>query len=1041
MEQAPVTGRAGGERTLAAAPWYNFDYGEDWSAVKFDVKLLQWPSSAYFVVGSGGQYYTGLQPKGILFTTWWTSASEKTEIVAPPKSLFKTEGGKLKFKNTTHSCGQCEDCAEGWHASCFLMQPPRVGTEYRHTVTKKFNSWDPRSTLTSYVAATDCGPRGRTAVADLSRCAGNETTVVVDGIDGGVASTVEGCDYYSYAVHQCKEVFDPSSTLVSYWEKGSCGARGNDAKADLSQCTNGASVVEEVPNKGWKAVVVIDGCEYVSYIIYKCNEGRSANSVGPNTDIAVYFENLQPLPPFEPSSTLVSYQSKGSCGPRGGDAKANLSQCTKGASVVEEVPNDEYKVVATIDDCEYFSYTAYECNDVFNPSSTLVSYQDKGSCGPKGDDAKADLSQCAHGARVVEEVPKGRWEVVAMIEGCEYFSYTVYECNEVSNEVFNPSSTLVSYQDRGSCGPRGDDAKANLSQCAHGASVMEEVPNDGYKVVAEINGCGYFSYTVYECDVVTDANAELYLSNPLVRQSRQLGFDKTLAGQKRPSLIKTLVGEMRHLSDMREHRAGGFLESPYDVRYSCLDTLTIEVVHTGGQWRGNAGPWRTTDKTALRFGIERKGCGNVWSGERDDGIHMSSGGGIVGPSNRLLSDSCVNGIKDGNEYDVDCGGGCTPCDFEMISCDDGITNGDEEYIDCGGSCPITCSEKGNAESYLKVTADEDNKGEPFTWQKAKELCQNKNSALAIVVTTEQNQVLTELCGENTKCWIGLYRRESCQGPSCLKWTPREDGSVLHLDQTIFNHWGCHGGGGGTGCYFQYKDGYNRYYMYSENLPMGSRANAWFAAKENDTATVALCGTPPLLSTLPSSSSVPHVLWRLRSDGPWLLDLHFVPFFERDCATPILLQDPITMPDTSTFVTEGSSEHIRVHFLDPTSIGCFRLDSSTSFAEEGGVPTLERVSNSDVILDYSDDNGVTWLSAPVAISDLLTESDARPFPCEEKDEGQFFWGEGGNVRTQTCKELRKHSSPEIQSICKGTDSAGKSGPARDVCPTTCGVRGC
>jgi len=50
--------------------------------------------------------------------------------------------------------------------------------------------------------------------------------------------------------------------------------------------------------------------------------------------------------------------------------------------------------------------------------------------------------------------------------------------------------------------------------------------------------------------------------------------------------------------------------------------------------------------------------------------------------------SCFDGIQNGNETGVDCGGDCTPC----ATCDDGIKNGDETGIDCGGSCePCTGS--------------------------------------------------------------------------------------------------------------------------------------------------------------------------------------------------------------------------------------------------------------------------------------------------------------------------------------------------------------
>ena len=44
------------------------------------------------------------------------------------------------------------------------------------------------------------------------------------------------------------------------------------------------------------------------------------------------------------------------------------------------------------------------------------------------------------------------------------------------------------------------------------------------------------------------------------------------------------------------------------------------------------------------------------------------------------SASCFNGIQDGDETGVDCGGSCAPCP----TCDDGIQNGGETGIDCGG---------------------------------------------------------------------------------------------------------------------------------------------------------------------------------------------------------------------------------------------------------------------------------------------------------------------------------------------------------------------
>ncbi|MEL6943221.1 MAG: M14 family zinc carboxypeptidase, partial [Bacteroidota bacterium] len=49
--------------------------------------------------------------------------------------------------------------------------------------------------------------------------------------------------------------------------------------------------------------------------------------------------------------------------------------------------------------------------------------------------------------------------------------------------------------------------------------------------------------------------------------------------------------------------------------------------------------------------------------------------------------TCSDGIQNGDETGVDCGGSCpTACP----TCSDGIQNGDETGVDCGGSCPTAC---------------------------------------------------------------------------------------------------------------------------------------------------------------------------------------------------------------------------------------------------------------------------------------------------------------------------------------------------------------
>ncbi len=62
--------------------------------------------------------------------------------------------------------------------------------------------------------------------------------------------------------------------------------------------------------------------------------------------------------------------------------------------------------------------------------------------------------------------------------------------------------------------------------------------------------------------------------------------------------------------------------------------------------------------------------------------------------------TCNDGVQNGNETGVDCGGSCPPC-TTTPTCTDGIQNGNETGVDCGGSCPpcqttVTyCSATGN----------------------------------------------------------------------------------------------------------------------------------------------------------------------------------------------------------------------------------------------------------------------------------------------------------------------------------------------------------
>ncbi len=66
----------------------------------------------------------------------------------------------------------------------------------------------------------------------------------------------------------------------------------------------------------------------------------------------------------------------------------------------------------------------------------------------------------------------------------------------------------------------------------------------------------------------------------------------------------------------------------------------------------------------------------------NDGIQNGNETGVDCGGSCAPCTTCNDGIKNGNETGVDCGGDCSPC----TTCNDGIQNGDESGVDCGGSC-------------------------------------------------------------------------------------------------------------------------------------------------------------------------------------------------------------------------------------------------------------------------------------------------------------------------------------------------------------------
>ncbi len=71
-----------------------------------------------------------------------------------------------------------------------------------------------------------------------------------------------------------------------------------------------------------------------------------------------------------------------------------------------------------------------------------------------------------------------------------------------------------------------------------------------------------------------------------------------------------------------------------------------------------------------------------------DGVLNGNESGIDcgGPDCELCAPTCTDGLLNGDETDIDCGGP----DCDVCQCENGVLDGDEEEADCGGSCPEKC---------------------------------------------------------------------------------------------------------------------------------------------------------------------------------------------------------------------------------------------------------------------------------------------------------------------------------------------------------------
>ncbi len=118
-----------------------------------------------------------------------------------------------------------------------------------------------------------------------------------------------------------------------------------------------------------------------------------------------------------------------------------------------------------------------------------------------------------------------------------------------------------------------------------------------------------------------------------------------------------------------------------------INTSLQNVVAKGNQICGGSNPPPPTCTDGIQNGNE---------------TGIDCGGPDCDPC--TVAPTCTDGIQNGNETGVDCGGpDCDPCNVAP-TCTDGIQNGNETGVDCGGPDCDPCSEPGSCNTPQNISA-------------------------------------------------------------------------------------------------------------------------------------------------------------------------------------------------------------------------------------------------------------------------------------------------------------------------------------------------
>lgn len=113
------------------------------------------------------------------------------------------------------------------------------------------------------------------------------------------------------------------------------------------------------------------------------------------------------------------------------------------------------------------------------------------------------------------------------------------------------------------------------------------------------------------------------------------------------------------------------------------DRIYIDAVEIRGYDTTNGSSCNDGIQNGQETGIDCGGPSCPACPTCNDGIQNGQETGVDCGGNCPACPTCADGIQNGQETGVDCGGNCPACP----TCSDGIQNGQETGVDCGGNCP------------------------------------------------------------------------------------------------------------------------------------------------------------------------------------------------------------------------------------------------------------------------------------------------------------------------------------------------------------------